>query len=610
MRRFAPFALLCLMLLAFGPAITLAQPPGKPDSTSTTPTPATEPNTGAPTTPTSESLQPPAISPTQAPAGSPSASIPRLNLAAMVLDSTAVPEGYTLFYEIYIPGSRIGNDLTGGAIPQEEVDATGLQWYYESVYISADGNTRLRSYVEQYAGEDGAMRGFDLLENEQRLAPQGSIFTDGPGAGVGQEPSEISEGSLQPSGTPMAITSVDSTFRTGNLLAGVSVDTVPGTVADKQVTIDLSQVLFDRIQSVLASQPLPLIDYALPGQLVTLGPEWLGHDEGYLAATEIYGPDNGATAAPAFVSGYFTNESPANSTSAFPVPLVSINVSEFQDESMPLQLVSQPGVLQPPFDGVQPLDIDPIPGSSVTQAFQYVNPLFTDATEDSIRVVMVVGGNLVFIDIQGNKTLDGAREAAIQIAAAQAACLQSTTPCPSLSLPAGLLESPQPPTPAPLPSETPLIARPDENREPEGVVTYNYGFSGHSGDPVEYTESPPVGGTHNPVWQTCEFYDGQIASENAVHSLEHGAVWITYRPDISEIDKETLKDWANDRRYLLVSEYDDQASPFVFTAWNNQLALDSLSDERAIQFMNYFIQGPQTPERGASCSGGNDQTIG
>lgn len=143
----------------------------------------------------------------------------------------------------------------------------------------------------------------------------------------------------------------------------------------------------------------------------------------------------------------------------------------------------------------------------------------------------------------------------------------------------------------------------DENRMPEGVVAYNYAGGEHTNDAVAYTESPPVGGTHNPAWQTCDFYDGKVANENVVHSLEHGAVWVTYRPDISEADKERLRSWANDRSYLLVSEYDEQDSPFVFSAWNNQLPLDSLDDKRATQFMNYFIQGPQTPERGASCTG-------
>jgi hypothetical protein len=150
----------------------------------------------------------------------------------------------------------------------------------------------------------------------------------------------------------------------------------------------------------------------------------------------------------------------------------------------------------------------------------------------------------------------------------------------------------------------------DENREPDGVVSYNYSGGQHSNDPVDYEESPPVGGTHNPVWQSCGYYDGVIPNENAVHSLEHGAVWITHGPDISDSDREKLESWAKDRPYLLVSEYDGLDSPFVFTAWNNQLPIDSLSSKAATQFMNYFIQGPQTPERGASCSGGNTTTVG
>lgn len=149
----------------------------------------------------------------------------------------------------------------------------------------------------------------------------------------------------------------------------------------------------------------------------------------------------------------------------------------------------------------------------------------------------------------------------------------------------------------------------DDNREPAGVVSYDYAGGSHSNDAVAYKESPPVGGTHNPVWQNCAYYSGVIANENAVHSLEHGAVWITYRPDVSDADRQKLAGWARDRPYLLVSEDTEQQTPFVFTAWNNQLPLDSLSDKRATQFMNYFIQGPQTPERGAACSGGLDTTM-
>jgi hypothetical protein len=438
MRRFLPITLLAMLLIGIAPAIAFAQPPGKP----TDPTPSGQP------------VGPAVAIPTESPAGSPAAA-PRLDLAAMVLDSSNMPEGFTLFYEIYIPGDRISAELTGGQITPEEIAESGLEWYYESVYLSADGSTRLRSYVEQYADATGAALGFELLEDENRLAPEGSIFTDSPGAGVGEEPSEISEGSLQPEGATPVVNSIDSTFRAGNFLAGVSVDTLPGTPADKQLAIDLSGVLFERIQTVLGNQPLPLIDYALPGQTVRLGPDFQSHDEGYLSAAELFGPDAAAPVASSFVSGYFTNQSLIPPTDApLPIPLVSISVARFQDEAAALQVLGDSGVLQPPFDGVEPLEIGPIPGASVVQAVTYANPMLSASEQDSVRIVMVVGGNLVILDIQANKSLDGAQQAAIQIATAQASCLQSTTPCPPLQLPAGLLEAPDLATPAP--SESPL----------------------------------------------------------------------------------------------------------------------------------------------------------
>ena len=441
MRRFAPIALFAILVLALGPAITLAQPPGKPSD----PTP----------TPSGEPVGPVIALPTESPSGSPDATAPQLDLAAMVLDASIMPEGFTLFYEIYIPGNRISAELTGGQITPEEIAESGLEWYYESVYLSADGTTRIRSYVEQYPDATGAARGFELLEDENRLAPEGSIFTDGPGAGVGEEPSEISEGSLQPAGATPVVNSIDSTFRTGNLLAGVSVDTLPGTPADKQLAIDLTGVLFDRIQTVLANQPLPLIDYALPGQLVTLDPDFQSHDEGYLSAAELFGPEAAAPVASSFVSGYFTNQSLISTTDApLPIPLVSISVGKFQDEATALQVLGDSGVLQPPFDDVDPLDIGSIPGASVVQAFTYANPMLSASTQDSVRIVMVVGGNLVILDVQANKTLDGAQQAGMQIATAQAACLQSTAACSPLQLPSGLLEAPDLPTGTP--SETPL----------------------------------------------------------------------------------------------------------------------------------------------------------
>lgn len=150
----------------------------------------------------------------------------------------------------------------------------------------------------------------------------------------------------------------------------------------------------------------------------------------------------------------------------------------------------------------------------------------------------------------------------------------------------------------------------DERQQPDNVKTYAYAGGDHTYDTVDYAESPPVGGVHDPVWQTCDFYDGVVRNENAVHSLEHGAVWITYRPDISEDELQKLRDIQGGDRFILVSEYDDQESPIVATAWNNQLDIDSADDIELRQFVNYFRQGPQTQEPGATCAGGVTATIG
>src|SRR5512135_382780 len=77
-----------------------------------------------------------------------------------------------------------------------------------------------------------------------------------------------------------------------------------------------------------------------------------------------------------------------------------------------------------------------------------------------------------------------------------------------------------------------LSPRPVSTAGLDGVVTYDNLPRDHSEAPQQYPQTPPVGGVHSSVWQNCGIYDQPIRNENAVHSLEHGAVWITYQPDL------------------------------------------------------------------------------
>lgn len=127
---------------------------------------------------------------------------------------------------------------------------------------------------------------------------------------------------------------------------------------------------------------------------------------------------------------------------------------------------------------------------------------------------------------------------------------------------------------------------------------------GHDNTIVHTGNLPPVGGVHSDIWQNCGIYAEPIDTDNAVHSLEHGAVWIAYQPDLPEEDVIELRDIARDENYLLLSPYPNLESPIVLTAWEVQLELESVNDARIKAFINRYQQGPTTPEKGAPCSDG------
>jgi hypothetical protein len=138
----------------------------------------------------------------------------------------------------------------------------------------------------------------------------------------------------------------------------------------------------------------------------------------------------------------------------------------------------------------------------------------------------------------------------------------------------------------------------------DGMITYSNLSRDHTDGTVNYPQSPPVGGPHNPVWQNCGVYDQPVRNENAVHSLEHGAVWITYQPDLPTEAVAKLRALAKGHDHVLVSPYPSLTKPIVATAWGLQLGLDDVNDSRLPLFISRYEQGPQTPELGADCSRG------
>ena len=138
----------------------------------------------------------------------------------------------------------------------------------------------------------------------------------------------------------------------------------------------------------------------------------------------------------------------------------------------------------------------------------------------------------------------------------------------------------------------------------EGVETFE-NASGHVQTAVTYPQTPPTGGDHNPTWLNCGVYTEQVPSENAVHALEHGALWVTYDPDISDDELTALRAQLPST-YVVLSPFDGLPSPIVLSGWNTQLAVDSAEDERISAFIEEYWLSNDVPEPGAPCTGGID----
>ena len=123
---------------------------------------------------------------------------------------------------------------------------------------------------------------------------------------------------------------------------------------------------------------------------------------------------------------------------------------------------------------------------------------------------------------------------------------------------------------------------------------------------IDYPTIPPVGGDHLSIWQNCGIYTVPVIDEAAVHSLEHGAIWVTYREDIGIDEIVVLSDFLAGLKKILMSPYPNQLSAVVLTAWGVRLELDKIDTQVINSFVQMYRDSETAPEPGVLC----DQGIG
>lgn len=115
-----------------------------------------------------------------------------------------------------------------------------------------------------------------------------------------------------------------------------------------------------------------------------------------------------------------------------------------------------------------------------------------------------------------------------------------------------------------------------------------------SADVPIYNSNPPTSGPHaGPV--KGGFYSGEIKDSNAVHNLEHGFVWISYKDVNDETIEKLEKIGRSFSGSVIVSRREANDSKIALVSWGRLEKMDTFNDELTIEFIKKNVN--KSPER-------------
>lgn len=118
----------------------------------------------------------------------------------------------------------------------------------------------------------------------------------------------------------------------------------------------------------------------------------------------------------------------------------------------------------------------------------------------------------------------------------------------------------------------------------------------YTNPPYTWATNPPTSGWHDPVPLSGGFYENPQVLPRILHSLEHGAVAVYYKPSVTSEDKEKLRAFyeKNKNKKLIISPLVDMATNFASTSWEYLDAFDMYDEARIQQFLDgHHDKGPE-----------------
>ncbi len=123
----------------------------------------------------------------------------------------------------------------------------------------------------------------------------------------------------------------------------------------------------------------------------------------------------------------------------------------------------------------------------------------------------------------------------------------------------------------------PGIAFPILGREHIPVGTY------HS----EYNSNPPTSGSHYAKEAAWGVYQNELPDEQLIHNLEHGGIWISYKPDIDQEIKTELESIGNRyKKSVIVAPRVKNDSMIALASWGRLEKLDTFDEVEIINFID------------------------
>lgn len=112
-----------------------------------------------------------------------------------------------------------------------------------------------------------------------------------------------------------------------------------------------------------------------------------------------------------------------------------------------------------------------------------------------------------------------------------------------------------------------------------------------------YNSNPPTSGWHYPRPAEWGVYKEELADETVIHNLEHGGIWIAYKPDISEEIQAKLEKFSEIYgRKIIVAPRAKNDTDIALAAWTrlDTFSASEYSDERVDKFIKAFRnKGPE-----------------